>query len=477
MKMISNLKKMAIVAALVLGVASCSDDDDGNGGNPDVDGTTIVEIAANTDNLSILVQALQRVNLVDILNGTENFTVLAPTNDAFAAFLAASEEYDALADIPDDVLTQVLLNHVISGEVLSSALTDSGYANTLATLADDDDDDSNNANISLYYDNDDGELEFNGTANVSEADIDASNGVIHIVDAVVPIPTVTNAISYNSNLSTLVSALGDTDLDGIAADLGGATILAPTNDAFQALLDGDDNLNSLTDIPDASNVLSNHIIGSPISSEVLTSVGNAYTTTLAQVDTDNDDDFLSIYYNTTNGVTFNGISNVSMADIVTSNGIIHIVDAVITLPTVTTFVAADPTFSTLLAALTDLTPNTDFAGILSRTDDDNNDDVDPPFTVFAPTDTGFTDFDATIGEDAIANILLGHVISGNYILSGDLEDGDVSTLNGDISIAIDDTSGDAMVQGNSNNDGISIISVDIKAINGVIHAIDGVILP
>ena len=74
---------------------------------------------------------------------------------------------------------------------------------------------------------------------------------------------------------------------------------------------------------------------------------------------------MSIYINTDNGVTFNGVSSVTSADVVASNGIVHIVDAVIGLPSVVTFALADPNFSSLVQALTAYDYPQSFVGLLS----------------------------------------------------------------------------------------------------------------
>lgn len=120
-----------------------------------------------------------------------------------------------------------------------------------------------------------------------------------------------------------------------------------------------------------------------------------------------------------------------MADIVASNGVIHTVDAVIDLPTVVTFAAADPNFSTLLQALTELTPSTDFVSLLSAQDGAGSD----PFTVFAPTNDAFAALAAIPAEADLIPVLQHHVVAGVNIRSGDLSDGLMAiTLEGAITI-------------------------------------------
>ena len=111
-----------------------------------------MKIALETPNLTSLVAALSAADgdLVTVLQGDGPFTVLAPTNDAFAAFLSANG-FNTLEDVPTDVLTQILLNHVIMANVVANDLITSGagYTNTLATGP-------NNNAMSLYFNTSDG---------------------------------------------------------------------------------------------------------------------------------------------------------------------------------------------------------------------------------------------------------------------------------------------------------------------------------
>jgi len=165
-----------------------------------------------------------------------------------------------------------------------------------------------------------------------------------------------------------------------------------------------------------------------------------------------------------------------MAYIVASNGVIHTVDAVIDLPTVVTFATADPTFSTLVQALTELTPSTDFVSVLSAQDGAGSD----PFTVFAPTNDAFAALASIPGEADLTPILQHHVVAGANVRSGDLSDGaTATTLEGDmITINLPGTGDNiADITDGAGNTGIGIDAVDVQAINGVIHVVDTVLIP
>ena len=235
MKTNFNFLRLSLVCLITLLFFNC-DDDSNDDYNNTPEPLTIVETAQATESLSSLVAAVVEAGLVDTLNSEGPFTVLAPTNAAFQEFLNANG-WGSVADIPDDALVQVLLNHVISGEVKSTDLITlgSGYTNSLAVGP-------NNTNISLYFNTTDG-VKFNGISSVSSADIEASNGVVHVVDKVIGLPTIVDFAVSNPNLSTLVTALTREDLtfDYVGALSNASsdpfTVFAPTNDAFANLLD------------------------------------------------------------------------------------------------------------------------------------------------------------------------------------------------------------------------------------------------
>jgi transforming growth factor-beta-induced protein len=426
---------------------------------------SITDLAIATPALSSLVAALQAADgdLPTVLAGDGPFTVFAPTNDAFQTFLTDNGFAD-LSAVPVPILTQVLLNHVVSGSVMSTDLS-TGYISTLSTAGPSD------RNLSMYVDLTDG-VTLNGVSSVdiNLADLKAINGVVHVVDAVIGLPNIVDHALANGGLTTLVGQLtsgGNTTFtDLLSATDTNFTVFAPVNAAFDAFTNPNGNA--------IANILSNHVIsGAAAFSDGL---ANSYVNTLGA---NADGDLLSLYINTDDGVTLNGTSNVAVADIVATNGVIHAVDAVIDIPTVVTFAAADPTFAPLVASLTDATPATDFVSVLSG---------DGPFTVFAPTDTAFQalldsnpDWNqpSDIDEALLTAVLQHHVVSGN-IRSGDLTDGIApATLEGDaITINLPGT-GDhiADITDGSGAMDIGVIAVDVQAGNGVIHVLNKVMIP
>lgn len=205
---------------LIVFIVACSNDDDNNNEEMMQEETTIVDLAIATDDLSILVDALTAANLVSTLQGEGPFTVFAPTNEAFGAFLTANG-FSSLEDVPTDVLTNVLLNHVVSGENLSTGLS-TGYISSLSPAG------AEGRNLSLFINTANG-VEINGVASVSSADNATDNGVVHIVDAVIGLPNIVDQALANPEFSSLVGALTD----------GGNTtftdLLSQTNTTFTVL--------------------------------------------------------------------------------------------------------------------------------------------------------------------------------------------------------------------------------------------------
>jgi len=254
-----TLKKIIPTLIIALLFQSCKDDDTDVVIIPETN--TIVDIAVASDKLTSLVAALQKANLVTTLAGDGPFTVLAPTNDAFAAFLT-SNGFSSLDDVPVDILTNILLNHVVSGSIASTDLS-TGYANTLATSS------ASGTGMSLYIDISNG-VRFNGVSSVSMADILADNGIVHVVDAVIGLPSVVTFAVADPTFSTLVAALTRDDLTtnfvGVLSTATGTspapfTVFAPTNDAFGSLL-SELSIAGLADIdePTLDAVLKNHVV-------------------------------------------------------------------------------------------------------------------------------------------------------------------------------------------------------------------------
>ena len=464
-----------VVPMLVfLTLIACSNDDDNNT-PPPAEELNIVETAQATPSLSILVDAVIKADLATTLSSDGPFTVFAPTNAAFEDLLDGMDGYNSLDDFDTpaeiDLLTTILTYHVISGEIMAADLTDGAMPETVQ-------------GETVEVDLDGGAKLIDATdtpANITTTDIETTNGVVHLIDKVLLPegvwdelnPTIADFVAGNPDYSSLLAALEVADLTGaLDSDDVNYTVFAPNNDAFDTFL-SDNGFATLGDVPVdvLTQVLLNHVIGMEAFSGDLTTT---YISTLATEPTSENN--LSMYINTDSGVKINGISSVTTADINVRNGVIHAVDEVIGLPTVVTFATADPTFETLVAALTREDSFT-YVETLSSIDGDPD-----PFTVFAPTNVAFADLLTELSAASLDDIatstleatLNHHVVTGANVLSTMLSDDmTISTIGGDITANI--TGGATLTDA---NDRVSnIIVVDVQAWNGVIHAIDKVVLP
>lgn len=139
----------------------------------ELDVQDIVDLAVGTESLSTLVAALTAADLVSTMQSDGPFTVFAPTNEAFAALPAGTLEM-LLKPENKDMLVSILTYHVVSGKVMSTDLSDGMKAATV-----------NGAEVTITTA---GGAKVNG-ANVVAADIVASNGVVHVIDAVILPPS------------------------------------------------------------------------------------------------------------------------------------------------------------------------------------------------------------------------------------------------------------------------------------------------
>lgn len=299
----------SILALSLIGLftfSACSKDDDKDQ-MPEMQ--SIVDVASSNSSFSILVDALVKADLVDALEGNGPFTVFAPTNEAFAALLE-DLGVESLDDLSAEALKPILLYHVVSGKVLSSGLTD-GYVPTLSEGPE-------ASSISLQVKT--GEVMLNSSARVTMADVQASNGVIHVIDKVLLPPTVVDLAISNPAFSILVQAVVKAELAETLSGAGSFTVFAPTNEAFQELF-ATLGVNGIADLTkeQLTPILLYHVVSGNVLSDEL-STGN--------VSTLNGD----IAVNVGATVTINGSSQVVLTDVQGSNGVVHVIDEVLLPP-------------------------------------------------------------------------------------------------------------------------------------------------
>ena len=444
-----NYFKKITVAVLLMAIPllslSCSDDDDDNGTSD----KNIVEIAQGTPSLSTLVDALVAADLTDALSGDGPFTVFAPSNDAFAKL-----DPDVLNNIisTPSLLTSLLQYHVAGAELSSGQLN-----GTVQTLLSGQTLDAENA----------GGVTINGTANVTTADVLASNGIIHVIDEVL-IPedfyaqTLAQIVAGSPDHTILLSALAKPELSDLLAAANDPTqdltVFAPTNAAFEGVLAAL-NKTSIDDIPVEllKEIVTYHILGMAVTSDQLM---NGDVETLLPGE--------SVTVDLTDGVKINN-ANVTAADLKAVNGVAHVVDAVL-LPSYVAYSVG--TVAEVVLFENDFTI---LAGALRKADLLETVATAPALTVFAPDNAGFVAAGITNLDDYTAeqltDVLTYHVI-GSVVKAADLPAGGIAeTLNGNIYL------------GYLNNQRVlingltEIKAVDIEKSNGVIHVIDRTLVP
>jgi len=451
---------------LAFGLSACGgDDDDGKPPRPtptptpEPEPVTIVDVAQGDDRFDTLVQALTDAELVaDLSDPTATFTVFAPTDDAFDALGID------LSTLAVETLRNILRYHVINGTAVNSADAAAAAGTTGVEMF-------NGDNIALSLSGDD--LLVN-LSTVIQRDIVTDNGIIHVIDAVLmppaergdPTGTIVDIAVADGNFTQLVAAVTEAGLaDDLSAPDANLTVFAPTDAAFAAI--GTAALNALiADVPKLTDVLELHVLQGQVDSLSAYAANGTSIPTLGGETVD-----VAIV----DGALTVGGATVVTRDIYASNGIIHVIDAVITndieIPqgNIVEVAVADGRFTTLAQALADA----DLVETLSN--------AEGTFTVFAPTDEAFAALPAGtlagLEVDELRDILLYHVIVDAEVPGSDAtakaesEDPFAEVgLNGDV-VTLSLTGTTLYVNTSAVVDG------DVGADNGVIHVIDKVLLP
>lgn len=268
---------------------------------------SIIDTAVSAGQFTTLVSAVKAANLVDALSGDGPFTVFAPTDAAFAKLPAGTVE--ALIADPDK-LSAILTYHVVPGKVMASDVAGLNETQTLlgqpAAI-----DTSNGVSIA--------------NAKVIKTDIACSNGVIHVIDSVMMPKNIVDIAAGEGSFSTLLKAAEAAGLVDTLANGGPFTVFAPTDAAFAALPEGTiatllkpENKDQLV------KVLTYHVVpGKVLAADVvaLTKADTVAGVPLPiEVKTNADGSVKAVHV---------GAATVTATDIIASNGVIHIIDAVL----------------------------------------------------------------------------------------------------------------------------------------------------
>jgi len=297
------------VAASLVACGDSSDD------SPPPPQQNVVQLAQATPDLSILVEAVVAADLATALSGAGPYTVFAPTNAAFAALLAELGVTKAQLLADKALLSTVLQYHVLGARVAKSQIQLGKAISPLAGGIFKID------QVGADFIVTDGR---NRTSRITATDISASNGVVHLVDKVI-LPADKNVVQIaqaNASFSILVEAVVAAGLGGTLSGAGPFTVFAPTDAAFAALLTelGVTKAQLLADTALLTKVLTYHVIPALAlkadivpGSQPSTVQGESFSISASLVITDR------------RGRT----ANIAAADVLTKNGVIHVIDKVI----------------------------------------------------------------------------------------------------------------------------------------------------
>ena len=387
-----------------------------------------------------LVAALVQAELVTTLQGDGPFTVFAPTDQAFTD---AGIDLAAL-DTPEGkaTLSDILLHHVVAGEVPASAVTDG----MLATMVNGD-----KAKLSVT-----GDVVSISGATVTGADVATSNGIIHVIDKVLMPPGDVTAIAQGTGIhDSLVAAVIQAELLTTLQGDGPFTVFAPTDQAFA---DAGIDLAALN-TPEGKATLSDILLYHVVSAEVASG-------DLSECQVANAANGQPLSFTVGQTVMVND-ATVTIADVPASNGLVHVIDKVLTPSDTPNDI---PRTAQCTGVHNSLVAGVIQAELLTTLQGDG------PFTVFAPTDQAFADagidlaaLDTPEGKATLSDILLYHVVPG-AVSSSNLSDCMSATAVNDLPLSF--TVGDSVMVNDA-----TVVTPDVATSNGLIHVIDKVLTP
>jgi uncharacterized surface protein with fasciclin (FAS1) repeats len=297
----NRIINISVALLLSIFIFNACDDDDPTPVTPTE--PDIVDIASDNENFSVLTDALVQTGLTDALAGPGPFTVFAPTDEAFAPVS------EVVAGLSEDQLTDVLEYHVLAAQVAS---TDLQPEQIVSGLNDED----------LFITFSDGTVSINNGAVVADADIMASNGIIHAVDGVL-LPDAYGTLVDNAQkryfLTELVNAVVDAGLAETLSDPDAEyTVFAPTNEAFEAIADVAADLTP----EELADILLYHVVEGSIESGDLQPSQTVTTLNGAEITITSGDE----------GAFINGDTEITRVDAVGTNGVFHVIDSVLLPP-------------------------------------------------------------------------------------------------------------------------------------------------
>ena len=418
-------------------------------GSTQLQAQTAFDVIANSPNHNLLQAALESTGLDAALSTPDGtFTVFAPDDAAVNALIA--ELNISVADLlalPN--LEDILLYHVLSTEVAAADITNGAIVVAASP--------TNTLKLTKKANND----VFVNQAQVTAADISASNGVVHVIDAVVlPNETVVD-VAIDNNFTSLTTAVVTAELlPALTNPFATLTVFAPTNDAFTAIATGlGTDINGLLALPNLADILTYHVLGARVLAADITN--GQIATPLSTTNT------LKLTKKA-NGDVFVNQAQVITPNIEGGNGVVHVIGGVVVPFETVVDVAIDNGFTSLTTAVVTAELLPALTNPLAT------------LTVFAPTNDAFTAIAAGLGTDIagllalpnLADILTYHVL-GTEVEAADITNGQiVSPLSTTNTLKLTKkANGDVFVNQ------AQVVTPNIDGGNGIVHVLDAVIVP
>lgn len=406
---------------------------------------TIAGYVSGSAEFSVLASALAETGLDAALDGEGEYTVFAPTDEAFALL-----PEDLWANLNAQQRTELLRYHVVEGSVDSDTVVEQGEADTLLDQG---------LKVQVTSDG----IYINGLTKLVTRDVRTANGVIHVIDSVLvpgPFPgTVADVLAAYPRLSTLFGAASAEVGGELQGD--GLTLFAPTNDAFVGV--------DLSEADDLDSVLLYHALPDSVSASAVVDLRSARTVGGGFVGIKVGEDVQLNDGQTLATVTYTDIQVASGEE----GSTIHLIDKVLLPPPSIAEVAANlglDTLVDLLGVVTLVDADLTLASVLAG---------EGEFTVFAPTDEAFEAVSAVGLALDLGNVVTAHAIDGVFDSKAALDavddDGESPrTLTGssDNTLALRTIDGKLTINGL-----VQVVDTDIPASNGIIHVVDAVIIP
>ncbi|KAI4087544.1 MAG: hypothetical protein LQ344_006697 [Seirophora lacunosa] len=343
--MYSQLLTVAALAALATAQNDTMSSNSTQGGS-----MSLTQLLGATESLSTLTAAVMGVpGLAEMLGSAENITILAPSNEAFEAFME-TDAAAALANNDTEAIQALLSYHIINGTYPASAVTETPVF--LPTMLND----SMYANVTggqvvEAVMQEDSVVFYSGllsNATVTTADQNFTGGVVHIIDSVLTIPQNVSSTAVAAGLSGVAGALTRANLVDAVDSLNDVTIFAPNNSAFQAI--GSALPNMTTSM--LASILQYHVVNGTV----------AYSSSLEDGQTVPAMMGGDLRITIVDGDVFVNSARVVMPDVLVANGVVHVIDNVLN-PN-NTMAMPEPTASMQMPAFSGVT-STDSIDITS----------------------------------------------------------------------------------------------------------------